>query len=212
MTDELYELPDGWMWKNLADAVEIGSEQVIPRKTPRKDFNYVALENVEQGTGRLIDFKPTRGEEIKSIKYAFTPKHVLYGKLRPYLRKVLTPDFDGVSATDLLPLLPHEDLLERKFLFWWLLSSDVLEYVVGKRTGVKMPRLRTGDLHRLPVPLPPLPEQRRIVAKVERLFAQIEEAENSVIRVAKILGMELKTGANAGIRQSILSRAFRGEL
>jgi type I restriction enzyme S subunit len=198
-----YELPDGWTWKNLADVVEIGSEQVIPQKTPRKDFNYVALENVEQGTGRLIDFKPTRGEEIKSNKYAFTPKHVLYGKLRPYLRKVLAPDFDGVSATDLLPLLPREDLLERKFLLWWLLSPDVLEYVVGKQTGVKMPRLRTGDLHRLPIPLPPLSEQRRIVARIEALLAESRTARDALERVPALLKR---------FRQSVLAAAFRGDL
>lgn len=203
MNAKRYPLPEGWVWAELAQVAEIGSKQVLPKREPSQLFNYVALENVEQGTGRLIGFAPTKGVDIKSNKYTFTPNHVLYGKLRPYLRKALLPEFTGVSATDLLPLRANPETLDRRFLWRWLLSSDVLEYVVARQTGVKMPRLRAGDLKAMPVPLPPLPEQRRIVEKVERLFEQSRTAREALDRVPALLKR---------FRQSVLAKAFRGEL
>jgi type I restriction enzyme S subunit len=200
---EQHDLPDGWMWTALSDVVEIGSEQVLPSRHPDQSFNYLALENIEQGTGKIIDVSPTLGAEIKSNKFRFTPEHVLYGKLRPYLRKAVAPSFDGVSATDLLPLKPTADTMNRHFLVWWLLSPDILEYVVARQAGVKMPRLRTKDLMQMPVPLPPLPEQHRIVARIRALFAQADAIE-AAVKVAR--------GRVEKIDQAILARAFRGEL
>lgn len=200
---ERYELPDGWEWCELAQVVEIGSEQVNPFRFADDLFNYLALENIEQGSGKLIGFTPTPGKKIKSNKFKFTSKHVLYGKLRPYLRKAFAPDFEGVSATDLLPLLPDENNLDRKFLVWWLLSPQVIEYVVGKQAGVKMPRLRSNDLAQMPIPVPVLPEQQRIVAKIESLFEQSHTARTALTRVPVLMSQ---------FRRAVLASAFRGQL
>lgn len=200
---ERYELPDDWKWRELAQVVEIGSEQVNPSRFPNELFNYLALENIEQGSGEVIDFAPTPGKDIKSNKFKFTNKHVLYGKLRPYLRKAFAPDFEGVSATDLLPLLPDENNLDRKFLVWWLLSPQILEYVVGKQAGVKMPRLRSNDLAQMPIPIPTLLDQQRIVAKIESLFEQSRAARGALTRVPMLM---------AQFRRAVLASAFRGEL
>lgn len=200
---ECYELPDGWEWRELSQVVGIGSEQINPSRYPNELFNYLALENIEQGSANVLDFTPTLGKNIKSNKFKFTRKHVLYGKLRPYLRKAIAPDFDGVSATDLLPLLPDENDLDRKFLVWWLLSPQILEYVVGKQTGVKMPRLRSNDLAQMPVPIPVLAEQQRIVAKIEGLFEQSRAARAALERVPVLMSQ---------FRRAVLASAFRGEL
>ena len=200
---ERYELPDGWEWRELAQVLEIGSEQVNPFRFPDDLFNYLALENIEQGSGKVIDFTPTPGKNIKSNKFKFTSKHVLYGKLRPYLRKAFAPDFEGVSATDLLPLLPDENSLDRKFLVWWLLSPQVIEYVVGKQAGVKMPRLRSNDLAQMPIPIPILTEQQRIVAKIESLFEQSRAARTALTRVPVLMWQ---------FRRAVLASATSGRL
>ncbi len=200
---ERYDLPDGWEWRELAQVVEIGSEQVNPFRFPDDLFNYLALENIEQGSGRVIDFTPTPGKNIKSNKFKFTSKHVLYGKLRPYLRKAFAPDFEGVSATDLLPLLPDENNLDRKFLVWWLLSPQVIEYVVGKQAGVKMPRLRSNDLAQMPIPVPVLTEQQRIVAKIESLFEQSRTARTALTRIPVLMSQ---------FRRAVLASATSGRL
>jgi hypothetical protein len=64
-----YELPEGYRWTTLADVAEIGAKQILPKLQPDHAFNYIALENVEQGTGRLTDFEPTLGKHIGSNKY-----------------------------------------------------------------------------------------------------------------------------------------------
>jgi type I restriction enzyme S subunit len=197
------ELPEGWVWTTLAQVADIGADQILPSRYPERQFNYLALEHIEQGTGKIVDFSPTAGAEIKSNKFRFTPEHVLYGKLRPYLRKAVAPDFDGISATDLLPLKPFADRLDRRFLAWWLLSPQILDFVVTRQTGVKMPRLRSGDLRRMPIPLAPLPEQQRIVAKIEALFRESRRAREALDRVSALI---------ARFRESVLAAAFRGDL
>ncbi len=88
---ERYPLPSDWVWTTLGQKVEIGSEQILPSSWPDREFNYLALENIEPGTARITSFAPTRGSEIRSTKFKFTEKHVLYGKLRPYLRRRSRP-------------------------------------------------------------------------------------------------------------------------
>jgi len=200
---ELCELPAGWKWTELARVAKIRAEQILPSKHPSQFFNYLALENIEQGSGKVVSFAPTRGNSIKSNKFKFTNRHVLYGKLRPYLRKAIAPDFEGISATDLLPLLPEDNILNRHYLVWWLLSPQILEYVVAKQAGVKMPRLRSKDLAQMPLPLPSLPEQKRIVAKIESLFVQSRLARQALERVPVLM---------AQFRRAVLASAFRGEL
>lgn len=199
----LYPLPETWQWVSLFEIATIGSRQVMPFEAPNHLFNYLALENIESGTGRIIDFLPTLGKQIKSNKFVFGQEHVLYGKLRPYLRKVITPGFEGVSATDLLPIKPDQSRLNRHFLKWWLLSPIILDYVTGKQTGVKMPRLRSDDLDHLPVPLPPLNVQIEIIKKLDSIYAQTFTARAALDRIPPTL---------KAFRQSVLGAAFRGEL
>jgi type I restriction enzyme S subunit len=100
-------------------------------------------------------------------------------------------------------LKPNPEILDRRFLWRWLLSYDVLEYVTALQTGVKMPRLRTGDLEAMLVPLPPLPEQHCLVEKIERLFAESRTAREALERVPALLKR---------FRQAVLAKAFRGDL
>ena len=200
---EPYALPEGWVWTTLGETADVGSEQILPSRFPQQSFNYLALENIEHGTGRIAGFSPAKGAEIKSNKFRFTREHVLYGKLRPYLRKAVAPEFEGIAATDLLPLKPRSGVLDRHFLMWWLLSPEVLEYVTLKQTGVKMPRLRTGDLKGMPLPLPPHAEQLCIVAKLEALLHEARRTREALQRIPSLVKR---------FRQSVLAAAFRGQL
>jgi type I restriction enzyme S subunit len=182
--------------------VSIGSTQVLPKRTPAEPFNYLALEHIEPGTGRILNFTPTLGQDIGSNKFTFKVGDVLYGKLRPYLRKATVAKFDGVSATDLIPLRSLGSV-EASYLQRYLLSPQALSYVHPLMAGIKMPRLRSGDLRVMPIPLAPLPEQRRIVAKIEALFEQSRTAREALDRIPPLLKR---------FRQSVLAAAFRGDL
>jgi type I restriction enzyme S subunit len=137
-----------------------------------KTLPYVGLEHVEKETGHFIDgFVPTPLNML-ATNFRFTPRHVLYGKLRPYLNKVVLPDFDGVCTTEILPILPDEDQLDRTFLWAVFLSPTFVTWASAQISGANLPRLDPKLLTEYKIPLPPLEEQQRIadlLARADRL-------------------------------------------
>jgi len=130
---------------------------------------YVGLENIESG-GRFVGVRPVDAGELASSKFAFTPQHLLYGKLRPYLAKIARPDFKGICSTDILPVLPGPDL-DRSYLAWLLLTPEMVALANSRATGANLPRLSPTSLAELRIPLPPLPEQRRIAEILDKADA-----------------------------------------
>ncbi|MEK7239983.1 MAG: restriction endonuclease subunit S [Gemmatimonadota bacterium] len=130
---------------------------------------YVGLENIESG-GRLVNVRPVDAGELLSNKFAFTPRHMLYGKLRPYLAKIARPDFQGICSTDILPVLPGPDL-DRGYLAWLLLSPEMVSRANSRASGANLPRLSPKALAELQIPLPSLPEQRRIAEILDKADA-----------------------------------------
>lgn len=106
----------------------------------------------------------------KSAKFAFGPEHVLYGKLRPYLRKVARPSISGVCSTDILPIRPG-NRLDRSYLFHFLRTPGFTESATNLAVGVNLPRISPKALSTFAIPLPPLEEQRRIAAILDKADA-----------------------------------------
>jgi type I restriction enzyme S subunit len=123
---------------------------------------YVGLENIESG-GRFLNVKPVEKGELASSKFKFTPKHLLYGKLRPYLAKIALPSFDGICSTDILPILPSEQL-DVRYLKHYLSQQRMVNIANSLATGANLPRISPTALANLEIPLPPLTEQIRIAA------------------------------------------------
>ena len=96
------------------DEVPLSSVATIERtgisaSSIRTGTRYVGLEHIDADGG--VDQAPNVDSgDLQSTKFLFTPRHLLYGKLRPYLRKVARPPFDGVCSTDILPILPGRQL------------------------------------------------------------------------------------------------------
>ena len=130
---------------------------------------YVGLENIESG-GRFVGVRPVDAGELLSSKFSFTPRHLLYGKLRPYLAKIARPEFDGICSTDILPVLPGPNL-DRSYLAWLLLSPHMVAQASSRATGANLPRLSPNALAGLKIPLPPLPEQRWIAEILDKADA-----------------------------------------
>ncbi|NLN03178.1 MAG: hypothetical protein GX174_14945, partial [Lentisphaerae bacterium] len=194
-------LPANWKRVSLAESIDIDTRQVLPSESPATQFNYIALENIESGTGQLINLRPVQGATILSGKFRFDSSHVLFGKLRPYLNKVVLPDRAGICSTDILPLKPQKASLSREWLALCLRSPHFIEYSRTKMDGAKMPRLRTPDLQSYEIPVPPLAEQRRIVARIEKLTRRAEEARK--------LAADRETELDA-LLQALYSRMIEG--
>lgn len=164
-----------WKRSPLSGIIDIDTKQVLPTRSPHVLFNYIALENIESGTGRLINLQPIYGSSILSGKFQFNTSHVLLGKLRPYLNKVVLPENSGICSTDILPLKPKDKKVSREWLAVCLRSPDFIDYSRTKMDGAKMPRLRTPDLMSYEIPVPPIDEQRRIFKRTEELTRRVEE-------------------------------------
>ena len=128
---------------------------------------FVGVENVEAGSGVINLNNGGRVGSQKSTSFRFDERHVLYGKLRPYLNKVAVPAFAGRCSTELVPLLPRTGV-DREFLGYLLRRQKTVDYVMSSVTGARMPRTDMKALLSFPVPRPPLDEQRRIVGILNR--------------------------------------------
>ena len=134
------------------------------------------LADIEKDTGRLLVRTRVCERESRSTKSEFHVGDILYGKLRPYLNKVLVADKPGYSTTEIVALRPHLPL-RSEYCALALRRPDFVDYVTRLGQGTKMPRLRTEDAVKSPFPLPPLAEQHRIVARVNELMALCDRLE-----------------------------------
>jgi len=157
------KIPKEWRIVKLSEVSKIDTKPVMPR--PGVKYYYLGLEDIESETGRIL--KPgnmlTDGSEIKSIKYVFTSRHILYGRLRPYLNKVALPDRDGICSTDLLPVLPEENLVLREYLAYVLRGERFVKYASDRMKGTNHPRISQKDILMYIFSLPPIDEQKVIV-------------------------------------------------
>jgi type I restriction enzyme S subunit len=196
--DATDDLPDGWAWATLGELVRPTSEKVEPSDRP--DVPYLSLEHIEPHTTRILG--RGRGSDVNSTKAVFRPGDVLYGKLRPYLNKVAVPDFEGICSTDIL-VFPRKQWLDSRYLMHFLTTPAVVEFANHNSSGVQLPRIGFDQLATLEIPLPPLAEQRRIVAAVEAVLARVGAARDRLNRVPATLKR---------FRQAVLAAACSGRL
>jgi len=143
-------------------------DRTVASETECDLLPYVGLEHIEKGSGHFAAEFERKPELLLATKFKFTPRHVLYGKLRPYLNKVALPSFDGVCTTEILPILPEADKLDRAYLWALLLTPRFVEWASSNVSGANLPRLSPKLLAKYEVPLPPLPEQQRIAGILRR--------------------------------------------
>jgi type I restriction enzyme, S subunit len=169
-----FPVPDNWSWTRLGRITNYGSttkEVSIP-----EDAWLLDLEDIEKDTSRLLRKARFADRQSLSDKNVFSDGDLLYCKLRPYLNKVIVADERGYCTTEILPFRCYGDWSPHYFKYA-LKSSHFLGYVNAKSYGMKMPRLGTEDGRMALIPLPPVSEQHRIVAKVDELMALCDRLE-----------------------------------
>jgi len=199
---ELAELPQGWLHTNLGSVVDYGKAGKAEPNSINDDTWVLELEDIERDSSTILQRLYFRDRQSKSTKNKFKKGDVLYGKLRPYLNKVVVADADGVCTTEIIPLSGGENL-NNVYLFYWLKHPEFLAYVNEVGYGVNMPRLGTKDGIAAPFVLAPLAEQQQIAAKLDELLAQVDTLKTRLDNLPKILKR---------FRQSVLADAVSGKL
>lgn len=199
MSGDREELLEGWVCAPLGEVVQPSRAKIDPTTVP--DEPYIGLEHVEAHSMRLLSHGVAR--DVKSAKSVFNAGDVLYGKLRPYLNKVVRPEFGGVCSTDFL-VFGESDHIDPGYLAHYLNQLWVSDQAHHLSAGVELPRVDWSSLSQLPISYPPSKEdQRAIVAQIEHIGA---------LRRSAVLHLAVARSAIERFRQAVLAAACCGRL
>jgi type I restriction enzyme S subunit len=175
------EIPVDWEVVKLGDVAVQPEERFVP--VPGDARPYIGLEHIGSGTGRLLSTGTST--TVSSLKSIFRAGDILFGKLRPNLKKVVMPSFDGVCSTDIMVIRP-KDGLSRSFMFYRLQSATAFDFAVGTSGGTKMPRTSWPLFRNYAFPCPHLAEQKKIAEILSGLDAKIEQEEAALMETQKL--------------------------
>ncbi|HFC92957.1 MAG TPA: hypothetical protein ENJ51_09115 [Leucothrix mucor] len=194
--------PSEWLQVHLGDVVEYG--KALKAKADEIEDNtwVLELEDIEKNTSVILQKIIFKERKTKSTKNKFKKGDVLYGKLRPYLNKVVVAEDDGVCSTEILPLSGNIGL-NSKYLFYWLKHPTFLEYVTKVGYGVNMPRLGTKDGKQASFIYVPLAKQKEIATQLDNLLAQVDTLKNCLDAISAPLKR---------FRQSVLAATVNGKI
>lgn len=191
-----------WEKKRLYEVCSITSKLVDPTLPEYLDLYHVGGANIESETGIIIDLQTSKEEGLSSGKFTFDDTMVLYNKIRPYLKKVARPDFNGLCSADMYPLSPKTNIT-KDYLYYILTSNDFTEYAISKSGRAGMPKVNREALFAYECYIPPLSEQKRIVEQLYSLSEKVRSLEE----------IYTKQLANCDeLKQAFLAKAFNGEL
>ncbi|CAK2428512.1 type I restriction enzyme, S subunit [Vibrio crassostreae] len=199
----MVQLPKGWVRTDLGSIVDYGKTIKADLEKVSADSWVLELEDIEKNSSKLLKRCSFDERLPKSSKNSFDKGDVLYGKLRPYLNKMLIAPEDGICTTEIVPLKTNSELFESRFLFYWLKGRQFGDYVNTVSYGVNMPRLGTKDGKKAPMVVAPLPEQKRIVEKLDEALAQVGTIKARLDGIPDLLKR---------FRQSVLASAVSGKL
>ncbi|MCB4779415.1 MAG: restriction endonuclease subunit S [Sulfurovum sp.] len=194
MNEKLGMRNEGWRKIELSDVFEISKNKFNP-KTTNKNEKCIELEHISQGTGKLLGY--TNSSEQQSIKNIFKKNQVLFGKLRPYLKKYWKADFEGVCSTEIWVL--DGKSITNDFLFQFI-QTEKFNQVANVSSGSKMPRADWKYMAEIPFNIPPLKEQQKIAQILSTWDDAISKQEELIVA---------KEQLKIGLMQRLLSGEVR---
>ena len=124
------------------------------------DSPHIGIDSIASNTGELSNYRTVAEDAVKSGKYIFDERHVIYSKIRPALNKVALPNFSGLCSADAYPLLPKEGVCTREFLAQILRSDYFLSYIIPLSNRSRMPKVNKEQIRKFAFMLPPLELQQ----------------------------------------------------
>jgi type I restriction enzyme, S subunit len=172
-----YALPDRWEWVRVRNVCHDWGQKI-----PDQLFTYIDVGSIDNKQGiisndiQLLESFDAPSRARKIVRQGT----VIYSTVRPYLLNIAIVDkeffYEPIASTAFAILHPLCEISNR-FIYYYLRSPIFIDYVESTMKGVAYPAINDGDFFRGLFPLPPLSEQRRIVAKIDELMARCDELE-----------------------------------
>lgn len=157
-----------WKTVRLEQVASLRNDKTIPSR--KSQIRCIELEHIGQGTGEVMGSAPA--SSTVSLKTAFQPGDVLFGKLRPYLKKFALVDFAGCCSTEIWALVADQSAVTAGYLRL-LVESTPIQRSANATSGTKMPRADWDVVAATSVQLPPLSEQCRITAIIGAIESEL---------------------------------------
>jgi restriction endonuclease S subunit len=175
------EIPEDWEVKKLKFNIK---ENKIKDNVKNPNTKFIGLEHIESETGKLISSSTL--EEIDGESIRFEKNNVLFGKLRPYLSKVIKMDFRGSCTAELI-VYETGKKIDSKYLFYRLISKSFIDSVNSMTYGVKMPRADSKRINNIKVAWPSLIKQKIIADYLDNATFKIEYTIQKIEEKIKLL-------------------------
>lgn len=202
-----FDIPESWKWVRFGEVSTYSQrKEKVSVNDITDDMWSLDLEDIEKDSGRIVNVCKASERKISGDKVQFHKGQVLYSKLRPYLKKILVAPDDGICSSEMVPFNLY-GMLNAQYVVYFLKSPHV-DFVINSVTyGVKMPRVGTDTMVELLFPLPPLAEQKRIVAKIEELLSYIDRYEQAWSKLE-----QFNSSFPEDMKKSLLQYAIQGKL
>lgn len=194
-TDEV-ELPAGWKWSSLADCAKIIAGQSPPSDTYNTSGNGLPF---FQGKAEFGDLHPTVRKWCSSPSKVAEAGDILFSVRAPVGPTNVATERCGIGRG--LAAIRANDGIDPMWLLWWLRFSE--KRISARGTGTTFAAITGPMLSEERLPVPPFDQQRRIVARIEELFGEIEAGEQELAAAQADLGC---------YRRAVLKAAVTGEL
>ena len=221
ISDEIpFEIPESWEWvrieylakssgtESFADG-PFGSNLKKEHQIVTPEVRIIQLSNLGEFGWRNDNVKYTSYEHLKTIsRCEVEPGNFVIAKMMPAGRTVIVPDLGTkiCLGSDAIKFVPHP-LIYNMYLYYAMHSDMFLNQVSAESHGVTRIRTSLNKLKTYFIPIPPLSEQHRIVAKIEELLPYIERYGKAEEQLTAI-----NTTFPEALKKSILQEAVQGKL
>lgn len=198
------QLPAGWVFSNLRNIGLPKTLNIDPSKYPDEVFELYSVPSYSQSAPEIV-----KGSEIRSTKQMVQPGDVLLCKIVPHIVRVwVVPNksnYRQIASGEWILIRPDSKQVCAEYLRYALTEprfrAEFMNTVAG--VGGSLMRARPKAVAEIPIPLPPIAEQRRIVARLDSLLAQSKAARAELNKALALAKRQ---------RQAVLAKAFSGEL
>lgn len=177
-------VPSGWAATTLGE-VCLPVEKVAPAGKPDSPFKYLDITSIDNSKFQVISPKDNLGKNAPSrARQKVRSGDTLFSTVRTYLKNIamVPPELDGQVASTGFCVLNPSDEVDSKFVFYFVQNDEFVSKLTPLQRGTSYPAVRDTDVFSQEIPLPPLPEQHRIVAEIETQFTRLDASVASLRR------------------------------